>query len=169
VDSAEFDGFYRATVRRLGQYAYAMCGDADVAQDLVHEAYLRAWQRWRRVAAYEHPEAWLRLVVTRLCVDRWRRAAHGTRVLTHLRSQATTPPPGDDTVVLVTALRRIPHRQRQAIVLHYLMDLSVDAVAAETGASPGTVKSWLARGRTSLAVALRETPMPTGKEHDGVR
>jgi RNA polymerase sigma-70 factor (ECF subfamily) len=47
--------------------------------------------------------------------------------------------------------------QRRALALHYLLDRSVGEIAQETGASSGTVKSWLARGRAGLAAALGET------------
>src|SRR6266545_3434629 len=53
---------------------------------LVQETYARAWQRWRRLAGYDDQEAWLRLVVTRLATDRWRRL--GVR-----RAAAASRPP----------------------------------------------------------------------------
>src|SRR3954447_26828233 len=81
----DFDGFYRDTSRRLLRYAYGLTGDPGEAQDLVQEAYARAWQRWRRLTGYEDPEAWLRLVVHRLATDRWRRL--GVR-----RSRPHAPP-----------------------------------------------------------------------------
>jgi DNA-directed RNA polymerase specialized sigma24 family protein len=62
----------------------------------------------------------------------------------------------DDRLQLVVALRRLPAAQREAIALHYLADLPVHEVAATVGASVGTVKSRLSRGRTALAVLLRE-------------
>jgi RNA polymerase sigma-70 factor (ECF subfamily) len=71
--------------------------------------------------------------------------------------------------LLAAALRRIPHQQRRAVVMHYLMDLSVGEVARETGASIGTVKSWLSRGRTSLAKALGVRDPQTEKEGNDVR
>jgi RNA polymerase sigma-70 factor (ECF subfamily) len=165
VDETMFDECYRATVRRLVQYAYAMCGDAEVAQDLAHEAYLRAWQRRRRLAGYEDLEAWLRLVVTRLSVDRWRRIAVHRRALARLRPPPPAQPPSDDTVLLVAALRGIPAQQRRAIVLHYLVGLSVADTAVEVGAPAGTVKSWLARGRTALGEQLAEGAAYAGREH----
>jgi RNA polymerase sigma-70 factor (ECF subfamily) len=66
------------------------------------------------------------------------------------------PPPGDDGLVLVWALRRLPAPQRRAIALHYLFDLPVEEIASETGAPTGTVKSWLSRGRAALAAVLSE-------------
>jgi RNA polymerase sigma-70 factor (ECF subfamily) len=65
----------------------------------------------------------------------------------------------DDRLQLVAALRRLPSGQREAIALHYLADLPVHEVAATVGASIGTVKSRLSRGRAALAVLLRD-------EHD---
>src|SRR5205814_1453748 len=75
-----FDEFYRATAARTYRYTYALCGDIGIAQDLTQEAYIRAWQRWRRVSGYEHAESWVRLVATRLAIDRWRRSRARHRV-----------------------------------------------------------------------------------------
>jgi RNA polymerase sigma-70 factor (ECF subfamily) len=58
--------------------------------------------------------------------------------------------------MLTAALRQLPITHRTALALHYLLDLSVDDVAIETGAPVGTVKSWLSRGRAGLAVVLEE-------------
>jgi RNA polymerase sigma-70 factor (ECF subfamily) len=154
VDSAEFDEFYRVTARRLVQYAYAICGDLGVAQDLAQEAYVRAWQRWRRLQDYEHTESWLRLVVTRLATDRWRRIGVRRRAHQVLRPPEPAPPPSEDSVLLTAALRRIPVGQRRVVTLHYLMDMSISDIAAETRTSVGSVKAQLSRGRASLAAAL---------------
>ena len=55
-------------------------------------------------------------------------------------------------------LAKLPTRQRQAIILHYLADTSVTDIAALTGAAEGTVKSWLHRGRAALAGYLGPDP-----------
>lgn len=159
ADVDGFDAFYRGTATRLLRYAYGLTGDPAEAQDLVQEAYARAWQRWRRVSGYEDAEAWLRLIVTRLATDRWRR-------LSVRRARAQRPPdpvapPSEDTVLLVAALRTLPAGHRRALALHYLLDRSVAEIAAETGVSVNTVKSWLARGRGGLAAALGDLlPQP---------
>jgi RNA polymerase sigma-70 factor (ECF subfamily) len=73
-----------------------------------------------------------------------------------------------ETPLIVAALQRLPEEQRRAIVLHHLCDRSVDQVAAETGAPPGTVKARLSRGRESLRQILDEadtTPaLPAGRD-----
>ena len=62
--------------------------------------------------------------------------------------------PGPDRVALVRALRRLPERQRQALVLHHMAGLTVAEIAADAGVAEGTVKSWLSRGRQALAAEL---------------
>lgn len=154
MDRDEFDEFYRATADRLVRYAYAMSGDRAAAQDLAQEAYMRAWQHWRRLRGYDHPEAWVRLIVTRLCADRWRRFGVRSRAVQALRPPEPVAPPSEETVLLTAALRRLPVEQRRVLVLHYLMDIAIADIAEETGTSLGTVKSRLSRGRAALAEIL---------------
>src|SRR5262245_536512 len=157
-DSDSFDEFYRTTSVRLIGYGYAVTGDLAEAQDLVQEAYTRAWQRWRAVSAHPNPEGWVRLVVTRLASDRWRRLGRWRAALRRSGPTEYARPPSEDAVVLTAALRGLPVAHRQALALHYLLDLSVAEIAAEAGVAVNTVKSWLSRGRAGLAAALAETP-----------
>ena len=154
-----FDEFYRATSGRLLRYGYAVTGDLSDAQDVVQEAYTRAWREWKRVEQHPAPEAWVRLVVARLAVDRHRRTAGWWKAVARSGPPAPVAPPGEDTVLLTAALRRLPANQRQALALHYLFGASVAEIAEETGAAEGTVKSWLSRGRAALADLLAE-PTP---------
>ena len=161
--SSEFDDFYRSTSRRTLRYAYALCGDVAAAQDITQEAYVRAWQKWSTVSAYEQPDAWVRLVVARLSTDRWRRIGVRRRFDAAGRPPRPVDPPGEDTILLTDALRRLPPRQRQAVALHYLLDRSVHEIAIELGTGEGTVKSWLSRGRAALVRML--TPIAEEAHH----
>jgi len=153
-DGESFDEFYRGTSRRLMHYAYALTGDLGEAQDLVQEVYVRAWQRWGRLSRYDSADSWLRLVLARLATDRWRRIGGLRTALTRSGPPGPVAAPGDETVVLVAAMRRLSEQQRRALALHYLYDLSIDDIAAETAVPTGTVKSWLSRGRAALAEVL---------------
>jgi RNA polymerase sigma-70 factor (sigma-E family) len=147
--------FYEHTWHRMVTYLYAVSGDRSTAQDLAQEAYARAWQRWGTVGQYSDPEAWVRTVGFRLCLNRWRRARNRLKAYRRYGPADPAGAPSENTVALVTALRSLPTEQRDAIALHHLLDLPVDEVARQTGVSVNTVKSRLARGRLKLAELLR--------------
>lgn len=161
-DTRGFDEFYRGTSIRMLRYGYGVVGNLNEAQDVVQEAYTRAWQHWRTVARHPNPEAWLRLVIVRLANDRWRRLSRLRLVLLRTDRSEPAPPPTEDRVVLLAALRRLPMTQRQALALHYLFDMPVADIAQETGVAVGTVKSWLSRGRAGIAAVLTGSPTRTG-------
>lgn len=152
----DFDELYRAQYGNVVAMAYALTGDLAEAQDLAQEAFCRTWQRWERIASYDEPLAWVRRVVANLATSRWRRLLVSRR---HLRRERASPAPelSPDRVAVVTALRALPVRHRHAMVLYYLADLPIEAVARELGVAEGTVKSWLHRGRTALADQLITT------------
>jgi RNA polymerase sigma-70 factor (ECF subfamily) len=150
-DTSDFDAFYAGCVRRVTSHVYAMTGSRAEAEDLAQEAFAKAWQHWDRVSGYADPEAWVRTVAFRAGVSTWRKTVN------RLRAQRRHGPPGEqpetsaDNVAIVAALRRIAPVQRQAIVLHHLVGLSLEEIAAETGVAVGTVKARLSRGRRALA------------------
>jgi RNA polymerase sigma-70 factor (ECF subfamily) len=156
----DFDQFYATTSGRLVGQLFAMTGDLHDAQDAVQEAYIRAWQRWPRIQEYHDREAWIRTVAYRISVNAWSKARN--RLTAHHRASRQAEPPeiSPDLLTLVNALRKIAEPQRRVIVLHYLVGLSIEEIAAETGAPAGTVKARLARGRKALAplVSDREEP-----------
>jgi RNA polymerase sigma-70 factor, ECF subfamily len=153
-DQTSFDAFYRASRRRLFDCLFALTGNPAEAQDVVHEAYVRAWQRWSTVGTYEDPEAWVRLVARRIAANRWRRARNRLVAYRRAGASAQLPGPTTDRLALVAALGKISAAQRTAIVLHHLLGLPVAEVAAETGVAEGTVKARLSRGRRALAELL---------------
>jgi RNA polymerase sigma-70 factor (ECF subfamily) len=132
-----------------------MIGDRDEAQECVQEAFVRAWTHRRKLSRAGHPEAWVRTTAYRLAVGRWRRRRLDRRPADRALSPAAHVDAADESrVALLAALRRLPEAQRQALVLHHLCDLSVQAVAQEVGVPEGTIKARLSRGRSSLAALL---------------
>jgi RNA polymerase sigma-70 factor (ECF subfamily) len=67
-------------------------------------------------------------------------------------------------VALSKTLADIPQRQREALVLHYVIDLSIEQVAKEMGIRPGTVKSMLSRGRTHMKSLLEDKDPASGEK-----
>ncbi|MEV3857464.1 SigE family RNA polymerase sigma factor [Streptomyces sp. NPDC050095] len=155
-----FDAFYAATAKRLVSTVYAMTGDLAEAEDAVQEAYVRAWQRWDRLVREGDPLPWVRTVASRLAISTWRRARG--RLLAHRRHgpQADLPELSADRVALIEALRELTPQQRQVIVLHHLLDLPVEQVSRETGASSGAVRTRLSRARKLLGERLGDIAPP---------
>lgn len=173
-----FAVFFRdAYPRVLGQLR-VLTGDLASAEDVAQEAFVRAASRWGQLARYEQPEAWVRKTAFRLAIDGLRRARRHKRVLARLRARPDRAASLDaeDREVIV-ALQRLPLPLREALVLHHCLDLPVQAVAAQTGVSVGTVKSRLARGRERLAALLRtgtpwdvpDAPLATPEEERHAR
>lgn len=158
----EFDAFYGASVGRLIGQLYAMTGDLAESQDVVQEAFARAWEHRAELDLHGAPEAWVRTVAWRLAVSRWRRVRTALTLARRQGPPPVVPPPEPHHVVLVEALRQLPEGQRRAVVLHHLCDLPVEQVAAETGSPVGTVKVHLSRGRATLARLLAHTELDPG-------
>ena len=154
ADTEGFEEFYTATVGRLIGVLFPVTGDLHEAEEIVQEAFARASVRWARLRDYDVPEAWVRRVAMNLAADRGRRLQRPARALLRTGPPPSVPPASVEAMALADALRTLPMHQRQAIVLHHLVDLSVEEVAATLGTRPGTIKSWLARGRRTLAARL---------------
>ena len=167
-DPDSFDEFYTATVRRLISQLHAMTGDLAEAEDSVQEAFARAWQRWGRVSGYADPEAWVRIVAFRISVSSWRKALNRTSAQRRGGAGADLPGVSADYVAIVAALRQIPFEQRQAIVLHHLVGLSIDDIARQHRLPTSTVKARLARGRRALQPLLSDSEPGAWRRGEGL-
>jgi RNA polymerase sigma-70 factor (ECF subfamily) len=136
--------------------AYSLTGNWGDAEDLVQEAYAAAHRRWNVVGSYEDPTAWVRRVITNRSVSRWRRLSHELNVRQRLasRTNPTSREPEPINEAFWQAVRTLPRQQMAVVVLHYVEDQSVDAIAAVLGCAAGTVKTQLFRARRTLAIRL---------------
>lgn len=161
----DFDAFVIAASPKLLRTAYLLTGDRGHAEDLLQTALLRTARRWS--AAREQPAAYARRVLVNLAKDRSRNLSRRPAEsleddLSNARHVDRSDPLAGVELreVLIEAVRRLPIRQRTALVLRYFEDLSVDDTAAAMGCSPGTVKSQthaaLATLRGSLETTLSE-------------
>jgi RNA polymerase sigma-70 factor (sigma-E family) len=157
-----FQEFYEANYGRIVAMVTAVLGDRHEAEDVAQEAFARCVSRWSRIGEYDKPEAWVRQVAMRLAIDsgrRIRRAGMATARLAAQRHRSSAEQ-GEPLAVseLGEALSRLPLREREVLVLHYLADLPVDQIAAERGLPPSTVKTRLASGRRRLISELSQHP-----------
>ena len=138
--------------------ARRLVGDRHVAEDLVAEAFARAYSRWSVVTKHPNPDAWLLRVVGNLAVDHIRKEARRPQ----LPDPAGRADPSADAATLrldlADALHRLSGRQQEVVVMRYLIDLTEDDVAITLGMSNGSVKTHLHRATTKLRAELADDP-----------
>jgi RNA polymerase sigma-70 factor, ECF subfamily len=153
----DYEDVYARTYGRLVGQLSVITGSAQEAQDAVQEALFRAWLRWTKVGAYDDPEAWIRRVAINVATSRWRKLR---RLVPPPTGQEETGQPvaelTEDVLDLLATIGRIPRRQREALVLFYLADMSAQEVADTLAIRVGSVKGLLSRGRQSLHRLLSE-------------
>jgi RNA polymerase sigma-70 factor (ECF subfamily) len=146
-----FEDWYRSEYRSIVHSLVLITGNADVAVDAASEACARALERWESVSAMMSPSGWAYTVGLNVA----KRTLRRKRVEALLLGRSTGPPPvHDEASELWDAVRRLPRRQRVAIVLHYVADLSQKDVASVMGVTEGTVAATLHTARKRLAGSL---------------
>lgn len=152
-----FPGMYRNAYRA----AFAILGSRAEAEEVAQESLAKAWSRWSTVRA--HAEQWVATVAANQAIDAWRRRQRTGRL--DAGEPVTPEHVVELRVSLVEALRRLPRRQREVVVLRYLVDLPEVAVAEALSITVGTVKSHCSRGISSLGHLLDPPPPPATGRH----
>ena len=144
------DGFEIFFRRNYPTLVRLLSVGADDVDDAVQEAFLEAHLRWHQVAGYDDPAAWVRRVAIRRLQNRHRGRIRGLRAVRRLGVSDAGPTGSDARVDLVSAVRRLPERQRMAVALYYYGDFALDEVADAMGVTDGTVKACLHAARAHL-------------------
>ena len=136
----DFEEFVLARRGALLRTAYLLTGDHHDAEDLVQSALIKVVPKWARIK--EHPEPYVRQVLARESVNRWR-GRRWREATTDVVPEAMPHPCADsaDRIALLEELRRLSPRQRAVLVLRYFNDLTEADTAEALGISVGTVKS----------------------------
>lgn len=142
--------------RRLVRSLDLICGDRARAEELAQEALVRLWQRWPKVRRLDRPGAWLHRVGVNLAISEQRRRAAEARAVTRLARTVTDSAPEADLErsEVRRALARLPDRQRAAVVLRYLLDMSVADVGFALNLSAGATRALTFRAIESLRADL---------------
>ena len=160
----DFAEFYRESRDECLFAVLVSVGDRDTAQDLVAEAFARAWASWRTVSRHPAPAAWVVRTALNAGISRWRRRRREVPV-PDLALVADQPASGEVSGSsvdprIMAALLRLPARQRQVVALRLFLDLDTAGTAQVLGIAPGTVQAHLGR---ALA-ALRDDLVPTRQQ-----
>ncbi len=154
------DGAFAALLRPVVPSAYRLAGamlhDPHAAEDIVQDASLKAWRKLDQLKAGREMQPWFLGIVANEC-----RSLRRSRWWSVLRLPDLDPPEraASDAIAafadLRRAIRRLTHRRRLVLVLHWYLDLPVAEVAAITGSSEDAVKSELSRAIGQLRRLLR--------------
>ncbi|HMT23965.1 MAG: sigma-70 family RNA polymerase sigma factor [Microthrixaceae bacterium] len=156
----DFDAFFRSEHDPLLRLCWAMVSNREQARDVAQEAMCRAYERWDRLGEPgSNPAGWVRTVALNLVRSQWRREQTRSAAAVPVVASYEDPPCTDPE--LVAALARLSNRQREAVVLHHLLDLDVAGCAAAMGIAASSVKAHLQRGRAALEVALGDRVLTT--------
>lgn len=156
-----FQAMYEREFPTVFRAVRLLCGDPALAEDATQEAFARALARWRRLGSQPWVGGWVTTTALNVARRQLRRRPP-------LPAEPAAEPDREAEIDLVRGIRRLPPRQQEAVVLHYLHDLPVEDTAAVMGCDAGTVKTHLSRARAALAGALSaddESSDPRSRDH----
>ncbi len=152
----DFETWYLANHARLVATVLLVTGNLDLTRDAVDEAFTRAFAQWNRVRQMVSPAGWTYRVALNTARRRERRAALERRLLARRPPPAIVPAPAGEAWDVV---RVLPERQRTAVVLRYVADLTQSEIAEVMGVTRSTVSSTLADAHARLAELISPEPI----------
>ena len=147
--------WYEVRYPALLRFAYVICRDAGVAEDLVQESFVRIHRAWRR-AELEGLDAYARRTIVNLHRSSFRRLTRERRAAAELARSDHHPAPDHDSVW--EAMSRLSTRQRVCVALRYYEGLSESETAGVLGLSAGSVKRHVHRAMEKLRAIVGEEP-----------
>jgi len=150
----DFDEWFRANYRRvLGSVLIVCAGDVPRAEDATNDACIDALEKWATVGAMDSPRAWVTKVAINKAKRSWlRRKRYVDSV--NADSLVISSVDGQPNHELWEAVNKLSLKQRSAIVMRYVDDLSQREIADELGVAPGTVSATLTQARNKLRVEI---------------
>lgn len=159
-ETSAFEALYHRTSERVYALCLRMCGDADRAEELVQDVFVRVWEKLPTFRGESRFTTWLhRLTVNLVLQDRrgrGRRRARefGSDDLERYGRAARRAMPGT-RVDLERAIAALPDRARQVLLLRDVEGYKYAEIASMTGVSLGTVKAQIHRARRLVQEALQ--------------
>jgi RNA polymerase sigma-70 factor (ECF subfamily) len=127
------------------------------AEDIAQEAFARAYIHWDKIWPDGNPVGWVHRVATNLALSLRTRASREIRALQRLSKRTVFESPAPDAYPeLHEAVAELPARQRAAVALYYVLDLSIEECADALKCKGGTVKRLLFDARGALRTKLGE-------------
>jgi RNA polymerase sigma-70 factor (sigma-E family) len=153
---------YEAHAVGLIRLAVVMLGDRAAAEDVVQDAFCGLYRRWGQLAEPDKALSYARAATLNGCRSELRHRLRAQRpggpvpAAADAASAEEAALLGEEHRQVLSALRRLPDRQREALVLRFYLDQTEPEIAESMGVSPGTVKSTTSRGLAALGRLLKE-------------
>jgi len=152
---SDFEQFAVRELPSLLRYATMLTGDTELARDLVQDAMLKAHSHWDRVSAADHPNLYIKAILTKTHVS-WRRRWSVRHILTgydNVVSGTDVPDHANalaDRSALWDRMADLPRQQRAVLVLRYYEQLTDAEIAGVLNCSAGTVRAYASRALATL-------------------
>lgn len=157
----EYEEFVAARLQPLLRYAVMLTGDPHLAEDLVQETMVRVQLKWKRVAAADIPESYVKRMLTNAYFD-LRRGSWLRRVVLRADPDDDGPSVPDHAVrsadrdEVWAMLAQLPQRQRAVLVLRFYEELDDTQAAEVLDCAVGTIRSLVSRALANLRQHLAE-------------
>ncbi len=157
--STDLVDFWERQHPRLCSLLGLYCGDSGIGEDLAQEALARACRDWPKICRLASPDAWIYRVGVNLAHSHFRRRAIEARAK---RLLGLSPPqevgePSPEGAFLLEIIKKLPHRQRSALLLQYYFDLPVREVAQALDCPEGTVKTLVHKAKEAVRGSYNES------------
>jgi RNA polymerase sigma factor (sigma-70 family) len=137
-----FEAFFQSSFMHTRAVLILALGDVELAEEAAQEAFVRALAHWHRLDKHDQPERWIYVVALNFARDTLRRRQRSGQMIGPSDTIGFDERI-DDRMDITRALRELPYRQRQVVVLRYLADLTTAETAKAMGCAEGTVRAAL--------------------------
>lgn len=143
----DFDTYYSASFDRVRRAMVLTFRDPALAEEITQEAFFQTLRKWPKVSRLDHPEGWTMIVALNKGRDLHRRRVRHDAKKSLLVVQVSTHDSGEalveDRMMIATLLDGVTERQREALLLRYISQLTIPEIAVAMGCAEGTVKATL--------------------------
>jgi RNA polymerase sigma factor (sigma-70 family) len=156
----DFDSFYSTSYDRVRRAMTLAFRDPALAEEITQEAFFQTLKRWPKVSELDHPEGWTMVVALNKGRDlHRRRVRHDAKqaLLVRQPDAQSSERHVEDRMMVSTLLEGISDRQRQALLLRYITQLTIPEIAVVMGCAEGTVKATLHSALAKASLQSKET------------
>jgi RNA polymerase sigma factor (sigma-70 family) len=156
----DFDTYYATSYDRVRRAMTLTFRDPELAEEIAQEAFFQTLRRWSKVSLLDHPEGWTMVVALNKGRDLHRRRVRQDAKQSLVVKRSHTPSSEgqvDDRMMVTALLEGLSDRQREALLLRYITQLTIPEIAVVMGCAQGTVKATLHTALANASHLAKET------------